>query len=120
MLVTVILMTCDRQPAVASREITASTIHTLMVFICLYFISFLLFLLNDPGAQHCAVAVVVQLKWKNEDAPIPAVFFPGQIRQAVKASVDVSLARTGDGCYNDLPFSSSVPKIPHPMLSHQH
>src|SRR5262249_8619612 len=77
------------------------------------------FLFDDPGAQHNAVAVVVQLQREDQDIPVPTLFLRGQMGQAVEAAVHVSLARVGHGADDVFPFAAQFRKFLKTVLAHE-
>src|ERR1700743_1964758 len=70
-----------------------------------------LFLFYHTRSQYRAVAVVMQLKRKNQNIPVPAAFLLGQMRQAAEAAINVCLARISQSADNVFPFAAQVGKF---------
>src|SRR5258708_39385411 len=85
-------MTCEREQALSARM-------RMMVSNCRFLTGFILFLflVDDPGRQHYAVAVVVQLQREDQYIPVPAVGLGGQMGQYAEAAVDGGLPGVSPG-----------------------
>src|SRR5436305_10388523 len=71
----------------------------------------MLFLLNHARGQHRAIAIVMQLEWKDQNVPVPAAFLFWQVRQAAEAAVYVGFTRIGNGADNFFPLGAELGKF---------
>src|SRR6185437_8710473 len=101
-LTSLIVIIWARHPAMATRATSRTALRKIFI---------VLFLLNYTRCQHCAIAVVMQLEREDQDVPVPAAFFLGQVRQATEAAVDVGLTRIGHGADNVFPLGAEFGKF---------
>src|SRR6185503_17269283 len=53
----------------------------------------------------------MQLEREDQDVPVPAAFFLGQVRQAAEAAVHVGFTRIGHGADNVFPLGAELGKF---------
>src|SRR5580765_4261543 len=105
-LIRLTLTTWERHPARADiSSIAMANLKNLIFYFSL------LFLFNDPGGQHRAVAIVMQLQREDQDVPVPAALFLGQVRQAAEAAVHVGFPRIRYGADDLFPLVAKFGKL---------